>query len=545
MSEAAGFGSEVSHGSRAVAPPAAALAAWAVGLAALTAAPYFYLASRTADYAGTGARFNWILPPYPEDSLSYAAWVAQAASGAWLFQVKYTGIEHAPALFHPLFLSVGWLSAATGLDAGQALCAARLLGVLVFAAALFGFLCRLPVDRRTYWIALWLIALSSGAGFLAARLGFGSADLWMPELNTLWSLTWNPVSTFALATMLWIATLIQRFDTERRLSLLAWAGFGTGLLAFLHPYDVPVMAAIAALVIATGPVGAERLRPLGLYLLVCAPAVLLQLAIANLNPILSRHSATLMSSPSPGAYVSALGIPALFFAVGLVLLVRDGGWRSFRLPLFWVAATALLVYAPVWFQRHMALGVHVPVCIVAAVGLERVAARASAGRSALFAALVVVVVAASALTQLHNISAGERAVRRDTGDYYLPEQLAQVFEALRSRSDPQDRVLAHPSIAVQIPGRTGNTVLLGHWAQSVDARDTRRWLGFLFAPLPDEPAARAVAERRASLAERRVRYLLVDPRMRREWFRGPAPEWLAHDFAPVFQAGPYTLLEVR
>jgi hypothetical protein len=348
-----------------------AVAAWVVALVACTALPYVYLSARTAHYADAQAHFNWIIPPYPEDSHSYAAWVEQASSGAWLLQVKYTGIDHAAAVFHPLFLLVGWLSAATGLDASQSLFMARLLGVLLFSAALLSFLRRLPLGPRGSWIALWLIALSSGAGILAARLGLQSADLWMPELNTLWSLTWNPVFTFALALMLWIAALVQRFDVERRDSALLWAGLATGLLAFLHPYDVPVVVIVTTLVIATGPVGMPRLRPLGLYLVTSAPAVLVQLAVVGMHPILSAHSGALMPSPSLPTYLSGLGLPGLLFALGLLVLLREHRWRGLRLPLFWVAVTALLVYSPVWFQRHMVLGLHLPVCIVAAVGLSR------------------------------------------------------------------------------------------------------------------------------------------------------------------------------
>ena len=541
MSQAPGAIQELPRPAPAASLHRGALAAWVVGLVALTALPYVYLSARTAHYADAEAHFNWIIPPYPEDSYSYAAWVEQASSGAWLLQLKYTGIDHAAAVFHPLFLLVGWLSAATGLDASQSLFVARLLGVLLFSAALVSFLGRLPLDPRGRWIALWLVAFSSGAGMLAAQLGLRSADLWMPELSTLWSLTWNPVFTFALALMLWIAALVQRFDVERRDSALVWAGLATGLLAFMHPYDVPVLVIVTTLVIATGPVGMPRLRPLGLYLMTSAPAVLVQLAVVGLHPVLSAHSGALMSSPPPSSYLSGLGLPGLLFALGLLVLLREHRWRGLRLPLFWVGVSALLVYSPVWFQRHMALGLHLPVCIVAAVGLERIAGLASRGRPAVFAAVVALIVAVSGFTHFHNALMSERAVRREPSAYFLSGELAQALATLKARSDPADRVLAHPSIAVQIPGRTGNPVLVGHWAQSVDSQETQRWLGFLFSQAPEVRDA----ERRAALHERRVRYVLVEPKMRRDWFRGATPEWLEGDFEVVFQGDRVALLEAR
>jgi hypothetical protein len=248
-----------------------------------------------------------------------------------------------------------------------------------------------------------------------------------------------------------------------------------------------------------------------------------------------------MQSPPPSTYLSGLGLPGLLFALGLVVLLREDRWRGMRLPVFWVGVTSLLLYSPVWFQRHMALGLHLPVCIVAAVGLERIAGLASRGRPAVFAAVVAVVVAASAVTHFHNVVVGERAVRRQPSAYFLSGELAQALETLKARSDPEDRVLAHPSIAVQIPGRTGNPVLLGHWAQSVDSEEIQRWLGFLFS----QASEARDAERRAAMHERRVRYVLVEPKMRRDWFRGPTPEWLARDFEVVFQADRVALLEAR
>lgn len=512
--------------------------AWALALAALTALPYLYLAGKAGRYAEAGARFNWILPPYPEDSFSYAAWVEQAASGAWLFQVKYTGIDHAAAVFHPFFLAVGWLSAASGLDASQSLFAARLVGVLVFAATLVWLLRLLPLRRSTRWIALALVALSSGTGALAARMGAPSADLWMPEINTLWSLTWNPVFTAALVLMLAVMGLVQRFLAERRLALLVWAGLATGLLAFVHPYDVPVCLGVATLAILSA---GGRWRELAAYLLPGAPAIALQAFVAATHPVLSAHAGALMASPAPLVFLSGLGIPALLFVAGAVAVARDGSARAYRVPLLWVGVTCVLVYAPLWFQRHMILGIHVPVCIVGAVGLERIAARLSRGNAALRAAIAASVIAASSLTHLHVAAAQERALRSEPASYFLSAALAEAFAALEARSEPDDRVLAHPDVAVQIPGRTGNTVPLGHWAQSVDADEELRWLRFLFASGDDGRDA----ERLDSLAERRIRYVLVEPRLQRDWLGNRTPSWLAAGYAVVFQNSRTVLFEAR
>lgn len=99
------------------------------------------------------------------------------------------------------------------------------------------------------------VGVSSGVGGLAGltgltdRLPFQSADLWVPELTTYWSLLWNPLFPYSLLLMLWVIYQIDRGSRFKRKRDMWLAGLTAGLLALVHPYSQPVLLALAVIVI--------------------------------------------------------------------------------------------------------------------------------------------------------------------------------------------------------------------------------------------------------------------------------------------------------
>src|SRR4029077_4666708 len=56
------------------------------------------------------------------------------------------------------------------------------------------------------------------------------------------------------------------------------------------------------------------------------------------------------------------------------------------------------------------------------------------------------------------------------------------LRVLKNRSRPDDIVLASFETSRLIPAFSGNTVLWGHWAMSVDSKERRDWIADFFNP---------------------------------------------------------------
>jgi hypothetical protein len=506
-------------------------------LVVLTSTPYFL--ARAA--APSRTVYNWILPPYPDDALAYLAWVKQAILGAWLFKVKFTALPQPAILFQPFFLLAGLICRATGAGPGFGLFLLRGLGVTVFLLALDRFVRRFPLTAGGHALALALASVSSGWGFLQAwgwlRPPLGnSADLWLVDSNTLWSLTWNPVYPFALALMLTIINLwLDEKETGRGRRVLL-AGALTSLLILVHPYDVGIVGLVAVAVALRRP--RQAARELSFFALAAAPGLLYQLWVLARDPLLSNHAKLgLMTSPSPVDLLWGFGFPGLLALAGVAVLIRRRCLREFFPALIWVAGALAAAYAPVWFQRKFLFGAHLPICLLAAVGadaaLSRVA-KLAAGRRPAHAALAAVLVLLTVPTHLVNLQRTAALMRlpEDVELYYVDAELRAAFASLAAGSRPDDVVFAEPSVlSLLIPVWSGNTVVSGHWAQSVGSDAVQ----FGIRQALDPAAKLDDRQRRARFLDAGIRFIVFDRSLRLA-AGGEVPRWLKESSPAVFRA---------
>lgn len=64
--------------------------------------------------------------------------------------------------------------------------------------------------------------------------------------------------------------------------------------------------------------------------------------------------------------------------------------------------------------------------------------------------------------------------------YYIPDDVLEGLNFLKERTKPDEVVFATWETSRLIPAYSGNTVLRGHWAVSVDAENRKRWYARLF-----------------------------------------------------------------
>ena len=514
---------------------------WALAFAAATALPYLVAAAACPP----GSRSTWILPPYGEDGIAYFAWARQAELGQVLFSMKYTALPHGRFLFLPFFLLIGWLARLTTLPVGIVMLAAKSLGVVCFWLAFFRLTAAFRLDRRETTLAAVLAGATSGlGGWWALAAGADSAarrtaaDLWLPDVNTLWSLVWNPLFPLSLALALVAVASWERATTGAG-ARNAWvAGAALGGLALVHPYVVPVQVAVLTLV------GVYRLRARAVPLLARVAAALFAPAAVVaasywLNPLLQAHGDTgAMNAASAGGLALGLGVPVLLAIAGIAW--GGSGTRARLWPLaLWVAIGAAGCTLPVWFQHKLILGLHAPVCVVAATTMVAAADRLLRHRHALVA--MTLVVAALGIPS-HALNA--RAAAQDLRDnklclFRVSDDLASALAYLRRSTDPDDVVLANLRTSTLVPAFAGNTVIWGHWAQTVDMDERSAWLRDLLAsrsPLSEE-------ERVGRLAAAGIRYVVGGSACADDVNILP-PKWLLSHLRPLFAAGKHTVYEL-
>jgi hypothetical protein len=72
------------------------------------------------------------------------------------------------------------------------------------------------------------------------------------------------------------------------------------------------------------------------------------------------------------------------------------------------------------------------------------------------------------------------------GAYFVSNQIIDGLKVLQQRSKPDDVVFAALGTSRFIPAFSGNTVVWGHWAMSVDIKERQTWVASVFNAQSDE-----------------------------------------------------------
>jgi hypothetical protein len=147
-----------------------------------------------------------------------------------------------------------------------------------------------------------------------------------------------------------------------------------------------------------------------------------------------------------------------------------------------------LAYFPFWFQTKLVFGAQIPLCIVggAAVGSIMHNYLSVSTRRWLPISLAVISIPLIASTPIHILFKLQRFLAaNDQDSYFITDDVMKGFDFLSSRNTPNDLVFADISTSRLIPAFSGNTVLWGHWAQTIDLQDRGKWLQSLFNPQSD------------------------------------------------------------
>ncbi|MFA6956649.1 MAG: hypothetical protein WC538_12335 [Thermoanaerobaculia bacterium] len=463
--------------------------------------------------ARDGWQFSGFVGLYPNDYHSYLAWMRQAQDGRILFQDLYTTEPHGRVFFHPLFWLMGTASRLTGLPPLAVWYLVQGLSIVGMMVSLYLLIARITDDRAVRWVGLGLVMTAGGFGFLTdpgAPSTRKAIDLWMPETNAFEAICTSTFTLpFSLALMLIAFVFVLRHYEGGQLRDAALAGLAALVLSTTHQYDMVVLF----LVIGVHALLDLRRRWKGAAIVtaVSLPGCLYSVAVVGLDPVFSAHLEAVMRSPSVWAHAIGWGLPLVFALFALASPALRRGQRDTAFLATWMIVQLAILGVPLNFQRKLTWGVHVPICLLAALaivnGLRAWAAkrRSKQPERALLAASAAILIACSAgnavfYADLFRVNRAHYMID------YIPLEYVEAFRWLDANGDRNGVVLAPGDLSQFIPGSTGCTAFIGHWAQTLDESRKTRFVARLFGS-----GATDIGDREIRILRRnRVRYIVLD-----------------------------------
>ena len=437
-----------------------------------------------------------------DDATTYLAKMRQGADGSWLWNDPYTSEPHGGVFLFSFYLLFGHLAPLLHLPLIAAYHLARISGAIALLIAA-DQLCRrvLPAAPRT--LALVLVILGSGAGFLAQALGnpslLGSRvealDLHLPEISGWYSILAIP--HFAWATALIIAALLGllRIAEVPARRPVAFASAALVALTAIHPQMIPVLGFIwlgyqGVLVIWGARPSMRSVAAQAVPFLATVPLLAYNAWILFRDPAIAewarqwRHQA-----PGPVSLALSLGLPLLAAIAGMVVVWRRRD-HGLALLFVWPPLVLALLYLPniANIQRRLLDALYVPIGILAAVGIRTLTSRLRRARARRIEAVLVTVCCLSSAIVL------AIALRFASGAFaeaYISGDAWHAMQWLSTHHQPGDRALSSPGAGQLLPAWSGVPVYVGHYSETLDYFQKIRNVGEVLKPGEPEATVRA------------------------------------------------------
>ncbi|HXV97024.1 MAG TPA: hypothetical protein VEC93_01280, partial [Anaerolineae bacterium] len=325
-------------------------------------------------------------------------------------------------------------------------------------------------------------------GWLGAIFGAFPIDLWIPEAFVPYSLYTNPHFPLAMTLMLIIfQQAIYPPPSTLHPSLILIPGLAALALALILPFALLTAGAVLVVFSSWLYLTSRRLPWPQIWLtlsigLFSAPVIIYDYWVSKTNPILAGWSAqNITTAPALINLLLGYGLVGLLAIGGAWLIARQandtseakfGEWLVF----WWAIIGIVVVYLPFDLQRRLITGLHIPLCILAAIGLSRGLAR-SRLKLRQRRQLTIAVVTISALGTLFVWGLPLLAARQSPSEsettalLFIRSEEDAAFTWLRENTERANVVLASPRLGMFIPGQTGRRVFYGHPFETIGAKD--------------------------------------------------------------------------
>lgn len=514
--------------------------------------PYLWaLAITPQGFQYSGLLYN------PDDQNVHLAWERQAEQGHLTVKDLFSSesLQSDKSLFVNIYtLAVGTVSRVTHIPL---IWITHLFRLLFAALAMVWFydLCRqLISSRRTRYLALLFAAFSTGVGWLLPLLPghifMDRPDLanfpMMPEAYIFTSAFIFGLNIASLALMVLVYGQLLHAEEKQSWKHAAVAAVAAFVLANIHTYDAFPMIGILVLWFLwrlwqrkstfngragspsqlRGALGESALPiahkstfnvlALGSVIVAAILPIIYQWIVFQNDMQFRLKAVTYTAAPPILDVLMSYGLVFIFAVIGIIFICRKRGesHRSFLL-LAWVGITLAAIYLPRWlghplsFERKMIEGMHWPLCLLAAIGLVWILERIKSQTMQKTIAAVVIIISCVSSFQfigwcLQNAQDNNRSRANVLmPPLYLSDGDQAAMNYLKSHENQKEAVLSLTFIGNYIPGQTGMTVYLGHWAETINYQDKlSETLKFYTGKMTQQQA-------REWLAENHIGYVLM------------------------------------
>jgi hypothetical protein len=469
-----------------------------------------------------------------DDSFSYLAKMQQGVWDGWRYRIPFTTEEHPGAYLYTFYIALGKLSASLRLSLVLTYQLARLVAGLAMLISAYLFISAFLETREARLTAYLLVCFSSGLGWLvmlltrsSTLLGLSPMDFWLMEAYSFFTLLTFPHASAAIAILLAFFLLALRYLTTFHFPTLLWSILALLGLCVIHPFmALPVDGTLAAygmlLLAFRRRLVRREIAATLTWALTPIPLIAYYLSAFASDPVFGYWSAqNILPSPPLIHLLLGYGLVLMLAILGVAGLIRRRNEKQLFL-VAWASSALLLAYAPLTLQRRMVEGLHVPLCILATIGLlEFLLPRAlRSDRLTRFARwrgyrtdgvrrfLVFSVIVATLPSNLYLLlSVSSMALQHNSALFYERHE-AEAIDWLKDNTRHSDTVLASYEIGRLIPARAGNVVFIGHIIETVQVERKRELAASFFQADSSDDF------RRALLTEYGIRYVFHGPRER-------------------------------
>ena len=496
-----------------------------LGAVALTLVPYLWgwHLEGTRPALGWFSGYTFDTP----DQCVYLSWIRQAADGGFFQRNLFTTDPQIGHQFNIFFVALGWFSRVLHSSPILIYHLARLILAMAFLRALWWLIEILLLESKTRRVAFLIACFSAGVGWIPVLWeAGGTVDAWQPEAIIFLSIYLFPLFIVSLLLMVAIIGWLLVAERTQNTRYAVYAGLCGLLLGNIHTYDAVTLTAVWGVYLIVRTV-AERHFDARAWVhgLIAAGLTAISTGyiayLLKTEAVFAQRAAVQTVSPLPHMYLLGYGGVLILAGFGVRFLQRelprDAAMTSdtqvdmesgrgvtsssaTALLLIWATMNFLAIYLPVPFQRKMIMGEHIPLAMLAGLGLcwllRRLQGRAWTGA----VARVIVVLSLTNLRFLQRDIEQFREKNKFVRSHLYAGEV-QSLEWLKEYAPPDVPIQPLPwviadagdirvddiSVACFAPGLTGHPVNAGHPAETPHfEKAIQQWVRFILPTTPDE-----------------------------------------------------------
>jgi len=398
----------------------------------------------------------------------------------------------------------------------------------------YWFIARVFVEVAQRRLVFLLLVLSSGFGWVLVVLKYTlmngelifPLDVYVSEGNTFLCMMGYPHFLEAAAFILGTLAFLLIGEQKDKLRWAVAAGLVAFLLGWQHGYDllivwsIPICYAIARWLL-------DRRFPMYWFKamlitgLISSPPAIYNVMLTRLDPtwseVLAQFANAGVYTPNPFHFFILMGLPLLIALITAgALLVKSIGqqWHELRekpvilFLLIWFFFGWLLTYIPTDFQIHMINSWQVPVNLLAGYGLFHWVfpwlQKHLLNKRAVYLAAGLII-SFCALTNLYLFAWRFYDLHRFDYPFFLHTDEVLALNWLEENTPENSIVLSNLEVGQYIPGISGRTAFLAHWAQTIRYYEKQEIVAEIFGK------KLADAEKLELLQKYDVNYVLIGP----------------------------------